>query len=79
MHVAAALTSTVVNVAITYVSKKVTGQDFTSDDFWLAAATGVINTFPGGGPWANGIIKCICTYCDLKDKVGNGTALFVGF
>ena len=78
MHVAAALTGAVVNVAITYVSKKVTGQDFTPDDFLLAAATGAINTIPRLGPWANGIINGVCTYWDLKDEVGNGTALFCG-
>lgn len=50
MHVSAALTGAVVNVAMTYVSKKVTGQNFIPDDFWLAAATGAINTIPGWGP-----------------------------
>ena len=51
-----ALVSAVVNIAVTFVAAKVTGQDYTWADAGVAAAAGIANTIPLAGPALNGVI-----------------------
>jgi len=69
---AAALVSATVNVVVTYVAAKVTGQDYTLKDAAVAAISGAANTIPVVGPYIAGAISG--THAAISAAKSGGTA-----